>query len=103
MVLPTSDCRTVLIALEAEAFARNGTLVDLEGGVGLFKFQSTNISTTNYSYKRLNFHNFDNRYATKNTLRKNLILQLVYFCYYCFFFIIVPRKQSSYNWVLPYP
>lgn len=104
MILPTSDCRTVLIALEAEVFARNGTLVDPEGGVGLFKFQSTNISTTSYSYKRLNFHNFDNRYATKKTLRKKtLIRKLVYFWYYCLFFIIVPRIQSSYNWGLLYP
>lgn len=104
MILPTSDCRTVLIALEAEAFARNGTLVNPEGGVGLLKFQSTNISTTSYSYKRLNFHNFDNRYATKKTLRKKtLIRKLVYFWYYCLFFIIVPRIQSSYNWGLLYP
>ena len=59
MILPTSNCRTVLIALEAEAFAREGNLVDPEGGVGLLKFQSTNISASNYSYKRLNFYNFN--------------------------------------------
>lgn len=62
MILPTSDCRTVLIALEAEAFARDGELVDPEGGVGMLKFQSSNITTSSYSYKRLNFHHFNDRY-----------------------------------------
>lgn len=58
MLKPSSDCRTILIALEAEAFARNGTLVDPEGGVGLLKFQDENI---NYSYKRLNFTLYNDR------------------------------------------
>ncbi|XP_048764949.2 mesenchyme-specific cell surface glycoprotein-like [Ostrea edulis] len=62
MILPTSDCRTVLIALEAEAFARDGELVDPEGGVGMLKFQSSNITTSSYSYKRLNFHHFNDRW-----------------------------------------
>jgi hypothetical protein len=66
MLLPTSDCRTVLIALEAEAFAKDGNLVDPEGGVGLLKFQDgEHIADSNYSYKRLNFHNFNDRYDCK--------------------------------------
>ena len=62
MLKPTSDCRTVLIALEAEAFARDGDLVDPEGGIGLLKFPTGNISADNYSYKSLHFHNFNDRY-----------------------------------------
>ncbi|XP_061188899.1 uncharacterized protein LOC133197075 [Saccostrea echinata] len=62
MLLPTSNCRTVLIALEAEAFPKNGKLVDPEGGVGLLKFQGVNITSSTYSYKRLNFHNFNDRW-----------------------------------------
>ncbi|XP_061188897.1 mesenchyme-specific cell surface glycoprotein-like [Saccostrea echinata] len=62
MLLPSSNCSTVLIALEAEAFARDGELVDPEGGVGLLKFHGQNISTSNYSYKRLNFHSFNDRW-----------------------------------------
>lgn len=62
MLKPSSDCRTILIALEAEAFARNGTLVDPEGGVGLLKFQDKNISSSNYSYKRLNFTLYNDRW-----------------------------------------
>lgn len=61
MLKPSSDCRTILIALEAEAFARNGTLVDPEGGVGLLKFQDKNISSSNHSYKRLNFTLYNDR------------------------------------------
>ncbi|XP_048764908.2 mesenchyme-specific cell surface glycoprotein-like isoform X1 [Ostrea edulis] len=63
MLLPTSDCTTVLIALEAKAFARDGSLVDPEGGVGLLRFHDADqISNSNYSYKRLNFHNFNDRW-----------------------------------------
>ncbi|XP_022337795.2 mesenchyme-specific cell surface glycoprotein-like isoform X1 [Crassostrea virginica] len=62
MLKPTSDCRTILIALEAEAFARDGDLVDPEGGIGLLKFPTGNISADNYSYKSLHFHNFNDRW-----------------------------------------
>ena len=62
MLKPTSDCRTVLIALEANAFARGGDLVDPEGGIGILKFPTGNISADNYSYKSLHFHNFNDRY-----------------------------------------
>lgn len=62
MVQPSSDCRTVLIALEGKAFARNGELVDPEGGVGLLKFHDLSISAANYSYKRLDFTRYNDRY-----------------------------------------
>lgn len=62
MLLPTTDCKTIVIALEGEAFARNGTLVDPEGGVGLLKFKDRNISPSNYTYKRLNFTYFNDRW-----------------------------------------
>lgn len=62
MVQPSSDCRTVLIALEGKAFARNGELVDPEGGVGLLKFRDLLISASNYSYKRLDFTRYNDRY-----------------------------------------
>ena len=62
MLKPTSNCRTVLIALEANAFARGGDLVDPEVGIGLLKFPNGNISADNYSYKSLHFHNFNDRY-----------------------------------------
>ncbi|XP_062619481.1 mesenchyme-specific cell surface glycoprotein-like [Saccostrea cucullata] len=62
MLLPTSNCKHVLIALEAEAFPKNGKLVDPEGGVGLLKFHGVNITSSSYYYKRLNFHNFNDRW-----------------------------------------
>lgn len=64
MIQPSSDCRTVLIALEGKAFARNGDLVDPEGGVGLLKFQDMSISTSNYSYKRLDFTLYNDRWKS---------------------------------------
>eukprot|EP00105_Crassostrea_gigas_P018589 XP_011436760.1 PREDICTED: mesenchyme-specific cell surface glycoprotein [Crassostrea gigas] len=67
MVQPSSDCRTVLIALEGKAFARNGELVDPEGGVGLLKFHDLSISAANYSYKRLDFTRYNDRW---NSLSK---------------------------------
>lgn len=62
MIQPSSDCRTVVIALEGKPFARNGELIDPEGGVGLLKFQDFNISASNYSYKRLDFTRYNDRY-----------------------------------------
>eukprot|EP00105_Crassostrea_gigas_P022106 XP_011441491.1 PREDICTED: uncharacterized protein LOC105338188 isoform X3 [Crassostrea gigas] len=62
MLLPTINCQKVLVALEGEAFARGGNLIDPEGAIGLLKFPSSYISDTTYSYKVLDFRSFNDKY-----------------------------------------
>lgn len=61
MLLPTTNCQKVLVALEGEAFARGGNLVDPEGAIGLLKFPTSYISDTTYSYKVLDFRSFNDK------------------------------------------
>lgn len=61
MLLPTINCQKVLVALEGEAFARGGNLIDPEGAIGLLKFPSSYISDTTYSYKVLDFRSFNDK------------------------------------------
>ncbi|KAK3085875.1 hypothetical protein FSP39_009900 [Pinctada imbricata] len=62
MLHPTQDCKTVVIALEAEAYAKNNQIIDPEGGVGILKIRDTRNIKENYSYKRLNFTAFNDRW-----------------------------------------
>ena len=61
MLHPTKDCKTVVIALEAEAYPNNGEIVDPAGGVGILRFTNITDIAENYSYKRLNFTKFNDR------------------------------------------
>ena len=55
MLLPTKDCKTVVVAIEAEAYLYNGVIVDPQGGVGILKFKD------DVSFKKLDFKEFDKR------------------------------------------
>lgn len=62
MVLPTTDCLNLVVAVEAEPYkdARHA-VQDPLGAVTIIKFQD--LSTGKYTIKELNFHQFDNRYG----------------------------------------
>nr|XP_022337780.1 uncharacterized protein LOC111133576 isoform X2 [Crassostrea virginica] len=62
MLLPTTNCQKVLVALEGEPFARGGDLIDPEGAIGILKFPYNYISDTTYSYKILDFRNFNDKF-----------------------------------------
>ncbi|XP_052788897.1 mesenchyme-specific cell surface glycoprotein-like isoform X2 [Mya arenaria] len=62
MVLTTPDCKTLIVAIEAEPYDdnANAVLVDNPGGIGLVKFpQGPNGA---YTKNVLGFHSFDDRY-----------------------------------------
>lgn len=63
MVLPTSDCKTILVALEAEAYPNMDAsqLIDPPGGIGIIKFSTSDLSQTP-TYKTVDFSSFNNRY-----------------------------------------
>jgi len=60
MIKPTYDCRTVVVAMEAEVYTAGTTLYDPEGGVGLIKFTTEDISGPG-TYKNMDFKKFNNR------------------------------------------
>ncbi|XP_061198120.1 uncharacterized protein LOC133206198 isoform X1 [Saccostrea echinata] len=62
-LLPTSNCQTILVALEGDPFARGGNLIDPEGGIGVLKFPSNFISENTYNYKILDFGKFNKKYS----------------------------------------
>ena len=60
MVLPTRDCKTVLVIIEAEIDTFHGVMKDFQGSVAVIKFPTTLDDT--YTMKILNFSHYDNRY-----------------------------------------
>jgi hypothetical protein len=50
MLLLTKDCKTVVVAIEAEAYFYNGVIVDPQGGVSILKFKD------DVSFKKLDFY-----------------------------------------------
>ncbi|OWF53101.1 Mesenchyme-specific cell surface glycoprotein [Mizuhopecten yessoensis] len=60
MVYPTSDCQTVIVALEAEAYNNGSHFVDPEGAVGIIKF-TTGVEGA-YQYTKLDFRKFNDRW-----------------------------------------
>lgn len=56
MLLLTKDCKTVVVAIEAEAYFYNGVIVDPQGDVGILKFAD------DVSFKKLDFKEFDKRF-----------------------------------------
>ncbi|XP_050413240.1 uncharacterized protein LOC126827745 isoform X3 [Patella vulgata] len=59
MIKPTKDCRTVLVAIEAEAFGSGSAFQDPQGGVGVIKFPN-GVEQPN-TYTNLDFTAFNNR------------------------------------------
>ncbi|KAL3860619.1 hypothetical protein ACJMK2_010717 [Sinanodonta woodiana] len=61
MLLPTADCRKVVITIEAEAYQnKTGQVIDPEGGVGILKFDTANISGS-YTFRKLDFKHFNDK------------------------------------------
>ncbi|XP_063441782.1 mesenchyme-specific cell surface glycoprotein-like isoform X2 [Mytilus trossulus] len=58
MVYPSKDCKTILVAVEAEAYQDNGRIVDPEGGVGIIK-----IKNDKATYKKLDFKEFNSKWS----------------------------------------
>ncbi len=54
MVLPTSDCTTVLVAIEAVPYYSSTQIIDPQGGVGIIRMENGTIT-----YKMLDFTDFD--------------------------------------------
>ena len=63
MLLPTKDCKTVVVAIEAEAYFYNGAIFDPQGGVGILKFED------DVSFKKLDFKEFDKRFDILSRIR----------------------------------
>ena len=63
MIQPTKDCRKLVVAIEAEPYIDtiNNKLVDNPGGVGVITF--TDNKFADYSYKFIDFGNFNSRYV----------------------------------------
>ncbi|KAH3707600.1 hypothetical protein DPMN_067010 [Dreissena polymorpha] len=64
MILPLSDCRALLVSIEAEPYDDDvtGTLVDNPGGVGILKFPGGPEGT--YTMNVLTFDKFNARYTS---------------------------------------
>lgn len=65
MILPSRDCSTVFVALEAEAYVLNDVIIDPEGGFGILRWNPSN-STADVTYGNLNFTKFNERYGPDN-------------------------------------
>ncbi|XP_052813914.1 mesenchyme-specific cell surface glycoprotein-like [Mya arenaria] len=65
MIHATSDCRTLIVAIEAEPYddAASGQLVDNPGGVGIVKFPQGPDGT--YTFNVLGFEKFNAKYKTE--------------------------------------
>ncbi|XP_060075891.1 uncharacterized protein LOC132555559 [Ylistrum balloti] len=74
MILPTSDCQTIVVAVEAEAYYNGTHFVDPEGAVGLINFQPLQGAESKFSYTRLDFKKF-------NTQWQDLVARGVRFVY----------------------
>ena len=61
MIHPTKDCRKIIVAIEAKPYIDgvNAKLVDNPGGVGVISF--TDNTFVGYSYKFIDFRNFNSR------------------------------------------
>ncbi|XP_060067392.1 mesenchyme-specific cell surface glycoprotein-like [Ylistrum balloti] len=62
MIYPTSDCLTVVVAVEAEAYHNGSHFVDPEGGVGIIKFTTNAGVNGAYQYRKLDFRKFNNKW-----------------------------------------
>lgn len=49
MLKPNHDCSVILVAIEAEGYVINGTVVDPYGGVGIIEFNVNNANITSYT------------------------------------------------------
>ncbi|OWF56661.1 mesenchyme-specific cell surface glycoprotein-like [Mizuhopecten yessoensis] len=59
MILPTSDCQTVVVAVEAEAYYNGTHFVDPEGAVGIIEFEPLKGAESELQYTRLDFKKFN--------------------------------------------
>ena len=66
MVLPTRDCKTVVVVVEAEIDRFSGVVKDFEGGVAVIKFPTTLDDT--YTMTIVNFSHYDSRYLMGHNL-----------------------------------
>lgn len=60
MIKPTSDCQTVVVAVEAEAYSDGTSLVDPEGAVGIIEF--TEGVDGAHKYTKLDFTKFNDHW-----------------------------------------
>ncbi|XP_052061734.1 mesenchyme-specific cell surface glycoprotein-like [Mytilus californianus] len=58
MLSPTKDCKTILVAVEAQAYHDIETIIDPEGGVGIIKIENDNAT-----YKMLDFKEFNSKWS----------------------------------------
>lgn len=56
MLSPTKDCKTILVAVEAQAYHVNDAIIDPEGGVGIIKIENDKAT-----YKMLDFKEFNSK------------------------------------------
>ncbi|XP_033748423.1 uncharacterized protein LOC117333300 isoform X3 [Pecten maximus] len=60
MIYPTSDCQTVVVAIEAEGYNNGSHFVDPEGAVGIIKFAAG--VEGDYQYTKLDFRKFNDQW-----------------------------------------
>ncbi|XP_076112999.1 uncharacterized protein LOC143080825 [Mytilus galloprovincialis] len=58
MLSPTKDCKTILVAVEAQAYHVHDTIIDPEGGVGIIKIENDKAT-----YKMLDFKEFNSKWS----------------------------------------
>ncbi|XP_069134905.1 mesenchyme-specific cell surface glycoprotein-like [Argopecten irradians] len=59
MILPTSDCQTIVVAVEAEAYNNGTHFVDPEGAIGIINFQPLQGAESDFRYTRLDFKKYN--------------------------------------------
>ena len=59
MLHPTKDCKSVVVAVEAEPYLKDGKPVDPEGAVAIIKFPNT--PAENYDMQILSFGGFNDQ------------------------------------------
>ncbi|XP_060074635.1 mesenchyme-specific cell surface glycoprotein-like [Ylistrum balloti] len=59
MIMPTSDCRTVVFAVEGNAYNNGSHFIDPEGAIGIIRFPHADGIAGSYQYTQLDFRKFN--------------------------------------------
>ncbi|XP_033747043.1 mesenchyme-specific cell surface glycoprotein-like [Pecten maximus] len=62
MILPTSDCQTIVVAVEAEAYHNGSHFIDPEGAVGIINFQPLQGAESDFRYTKLDFRKYNTQW-----------------------------------------
>lgn len=64
MIVPTSDCRTVLVSLEGNPYNNGTHFIDPEGGIGIIKFTEASGISGSYNYTQIGFTKFNDQWES---------------------------------------